>query len=196
MATWNGAVAASADDATELNGNMTVAGVTLNANSTTQFIGLRFPSCPIPNGSTINSAVITVDVQNNTNDDPDLNIKCQLGNAAQFAATSNDITNRSKTTSSTQWTESSILSGTHNTPNFAATLEEAVSHGSWAANQALGVFFLPRQNSSALTIFAHDNGSRYVTIWVDYTEPASGDGAMSKTARTRLATKVGGLLTA
>lgn len=171
MATWNGAVAQSADDATELNGTMNRTGTTLNANSTTQFIGLRFASCPIPPGSTISSAVITVNVQNTTNDDPDVNIKCQLGDAAAFGTGSNDITNRSKTTAATQWTATAILAGTENTPNFATVVQEVVNDGGWAINNALGVFFLPRNNSSALTIFSYDNGSNWATIAVDYTPP-------------------------
>jgi hypothetical protein len=61
MATWSGACGASADDANQNGTAMSLTAV-MSVTSATHYLGVRFQNVTVPQGATINSATLTVDV--------------------------------------------------------------------------------------------------------------------------------------
>jgi len=198
MATWSGTVGTSADDAAQApDTSVSLTGTVMNANSPSQGAGMRWQNVTIPQGATINSATLTINVVNTSFDDPDVNIWGQAAdNAAAFAATNNNISSRTSTTATVTWTASSIGSGAKNAPELKPVIQEITDRAGWTSGNALVLIVWGRSGASLLRWNQYDNGSGAASLSIDYTAPAPASGAMPKTARTRLATKVGGLLTA
>lgn len=178
MATWSGTIAASADDAAQApDTSVSITGTVMNANSTSQGAGMRWPNVTIPQGSTINSATLTITVVNTSFDDPDVNIYGQAAdNAAAFAATNNNVSSRTSTTAVVTWTASSIGAGAKNAPDLKTVVEEIVGRAGWSSGNALALIVWGRSGASLLRWNQYDNGSGAASLNIDYTEPPAGSG--------------------
>ncbi|HOU40323.1 MAG TPA: hypothetical protein PK829_03545 [Promineifilum sp.] len=173
MTTLTRAVAASADDAVELSGVMTLNGVNLNANSAGQNIGLRFANVTIPAGATITAAYLTLNVVSTSYDDPNLTIRGSgEATTTTFTSTTNDITTRFKTAATVTWNAGSIGAGARNSPDLSAILAEILAIPGWASGNAINFYLFPNAGS-ALRVYAYDNGSNAPQLTIDYTEPAA-----------------------
>jgi hypothetical protein len=191
---FNAAIAASADDAQQATTTVAITGVTIIVDGAGNWLGFRFQNVTIPQGSAINAATMSVYVQSGATDDPDVDIYCEAAdNAATFAATANNISNRARTTAKTNWTAANIGTAWRTTPDFAAVVQEVTDRAGWASGNALAVIF-DGLSASALRVRAYDNGAEYATITIDYTAPSSGN-ATARTARARLTSLIGGGLT-
>ena len=197
MATWSGTIAASADDAVQApDTSVSITSVVMNANSASQGAGMRWQNVTIPQGSTINSATLTINVVNTSFDDPDVNIYGQAAdNAAAFAATNNNVSSRTATTATVTWTATSIGAGAKNAPELKTVIQEITDRAGWSSGNALALIIWGRSGASLLRWNQYDNGSGAASLSIDYTDPPAAT-VGSKTARVRLGTKVGGLLTA
>jgi hypothetical protein len=192
MATFTATVAASADDAQESDHVNTTNGTTLNANFAHQIIGLRFTGATVPPGSTINSSKLTLNLPNATWDDPDVTIRgAGEANPAAFTTDTDHLTNRLKTSAAVTWTATAIGTGARDTPELKTLVEEMTAIPGWASGNAMA-FYITGSAASLLRIYGYDNGSGAAQLTIDYTPPAGAAG--SKVRRTRLSTKVGGLL--
>ena len=197
MATWSGTIAASADDAAQApDTSVSITSVVMNANSASQGGGMRWPNVTIPQGATINSATLTITVLNTSFDDPDVSIYGQAAdNAAAFAATNNNVSSRTSTTATVTWTATSIGAGAKNAPELKTVIQEITDRAGWSSGNALALIIWGRSGASLLRWNQYDNGSGAASLSIDYTDPPAAT-VGSKTARVRLGTKVGGLLTA
>lgn len=195
MATFNGTVAASSDDARQVSGGtMELTGGYPNTNGSAVWVGFRFTNVTIPQGSTINSASIILAIL--ANDDPDLDIYGNdVDDAATFTSTAYNISDRALTTAKVNWTASNIGAyATKSSPDIASIIQEIVDRAGWASGNDIVILF-DSLSSSYINFKAYDSGegsSAYPKITIDYTEPAGG--ANPKTGRIRLTTRVGGVL--
>ncbi len=174
MTTLTRSVAASADDAVENSGAMSLTATNLNANSASQIIGLRFSNITIPAGATITAATLTVNITSSSYDDPNVTIRGSgEANTTPFTTTANDITDRYKTSAAVTWSATGIGSGAKDAPDLAAIISEIVATPGWASGNALNLYLLGN-SGSALRVYAYDNGSNAPQLAIDYTEPAAG----------------------
>ena len=134
MATWSGACGQSADDAYQSTTTVSLT-ASMYITSTTRYIGVRFPNVTVPQGATINSSTLTVNVVT-TNERDTPNGSTWYGelssNAAAFTTTASDITNRPLTSANLVWSGSSIGSGDHNL-TVTSLVQEIVNQGGWAS---------------------------------------------------------------
>lgn len=129
--------------------------------------GERWQTVPVPAGATINSATITVYVIDTTDDNPECLIYFQNGDAAAFSEVSDtDITDRTRTGSSTTWSTTDVGSGWVESPDLATPLGQVITDGDWAEDYNLAAIIDGRPGNVA-------NKTLYVRMW-DYTGNAHG----------------------
>jgi len=174
MTIFNTAIAASSDDAREVGaGTTAIADTFLHTGvATGVLVGLRFTGVTIPQGATINSAILTLR-SSASNDDPDLDIYGQAAdNAATFTTSSYNISGRTRTTAKTNWTASNVgLAQLVDSPDFKSVVQEIVDRPGWSSGNALVVITISL-SASTLAFRAWDQGSTPPEITIDYTPPA------------------------
>lgn len=172
MAIFNTAIAASSDDAREVGaGTVSITDTFLHTGVATGIlVGLRFTGVTIPQGATINSAILTI--RTASNDDPDLDIYGQAAdNAATFTTSSYNISGRTRTTAKTNWTASNVgLAQLVDSPDFKSVVQEIVDRPGWSSGNALVVITISL-SASTLAFRAWDQGSTPPEITIDYTPP-------------------------
>lgn len=175
MATWNGTITASSDDAREDSGSMVLTGANFTIQATYHYAGLRFLNVTIPQGDTINSATVTVEITSAAYDDPDVDIYAEdTDDAATFTTSASDISGRTPTTAVVQWTAGSIGGGVQVSPDIAAVIQEIVSRPGWASGNDIVIIFKGR-STNPFRFYAYDNGAgTYATLDVTYTAGSSG----------------------
>lgn len=175
MTLFSATIVASADDAQEAAGTVTIDGGALNANNATGYIGLRFQNVTIPAGATINTATMDVYLVSGSFDDPDVTIYGHdTDDAGAFTTSSNDISGRTATTATASWDASGLGTGVKTTPDFASVIQEIVDRGGWASGQDIVIILKGDDAGTLLRIRAYDSGSGdYATIDIDYTAAAA-----------------------
>lgn len=174
MAIFNGAVTQSSDDAGESgNGTVTIDGTTIGSGGGATWAALRFQNVTIPPGSIINSAVVDLWFTSTPNSSPNHDIYCQAAdNAATFAASSNNISGRPRTTAKTPWTATSIGTGNQNTPDLAAAVQEVIDRDGWSSGNALAIVFDAIASGDGIVFAAYDHATLAApAITIDYTPP-------------------------
>jgi hypothetical protein len=196
MTTYSSSIAAGDDDAVETGGTMNLSQTSLNANSTGQYIGLRFPGVTIPQGSTINSAVLSCFLISTSYDDPLLVIYADdTDNSAAMTTATNNISSRTSTTATVAYSGTGLGTGYKDTPDIKTVIQEITDRGGWSSGNALTLILNATSSASLYRIRSYEgNSSQAATLTVDYTPPAAG-GAGSKTRRIRLTSRIGGSLT-
>jgi hypothetical protein len=141
-------VSASSDDAEErADGSITLTSSDLELvlESNVQTVGMRFNGITIPQGANITSAFIQFQTDETTSDDTTLTIHGQAGgNALTFTTFANDITNRTLTGASVEWTPQPWLTvkeagPDQQTPNIAPVIQEIVNQQDWSAGNSLAI---------------------------------------------------------
>ncbi len=109
-----------------------------------QQVGMRFLSLNIPQGANISEAYVQFTVDAVTNDNPcNLIISGEaVDDAAQFASTSNDISNRTKTTASVSWTPPDWQSvgdrgPSQKTVNISSIIQEIVNRPGYSPSSSI-----------------------------------------------------------
>ncbi len=118
-----------------------------NSSQGTQIVGMRFNNLNIPQGAVISDAYITF-----TSDDPDggnpsnsssttVSIAGQdVDNALTFSTSSNNISSRTTTSASVNWSPSSWTTGTtYNTPSLATIVKEIVDRPGWSSGNSMAM---------------------------------------------------------
>ena len=178
MPTLSISVAASADDAQETSGTMNLTGAALNANATTQISGLRFTGVTVPPGSTISSATLELYLPSGSYDDPDVTIRGSgAADVDAFTTTTNDITNRPKTSAAVTWTASAIGTGPRTTPELKSLVEETIAVPGWASGNDMAFYIQGNNAGSLLRWGAVDGTDPAAALSITYTPPASGQAA-------------------
>jgi hypothetical protein len=158
--------------------------------STKQITGIRFPNVNLPQGSTISKAYIQFAVDElyaNTSNTANITIKAQKGDAATYAATTNNISSRTYTTANATWATQAwtVLdqrTATQQTPDLSALIKEAIQTG-WASGNAIAFSFSTATNGYA-TAWALDraNSANYIPeLVIEYTvtQPPTGGGKLT-----------------
>lgn len=178
MTVLNLQVLASSDDARESGaGAVAINGATLALSSGSAWLGFRFNSVTIPQGSTINSAGLEVYVDSTAADDPDVDIYCEdADDAGTFTTGANDISSRSLTTAKTNWSAGGVGAGFKTAGDITSAVQEVINRGGWSSGNDLVVIF-DSLSSSNLTIRAYDsNPAEAATLVIDYTDAGGGGG--------------------
>jgi len=169
MATFNFAPAASADDALEAGGSMTLNGASIAVSATTRYYGLSLDTSatPIAQGTTISSAILSYTV---------VGVSQifliwkghKVIDSAQFAGSANNISNRysgAPTTASTTEASAGVAGGTRRTVDLTAITQELVNQASWASTSRL-TYIAKGDTGVDVTIRAWDNGADWATLVV------------------------------
>jgi len=135
-------VSANNDDAEERvsNGDMSRGSSDLELGhdgSVQQIVGMRFRSVNIPQGASINSAYIEFEVDETDSGTTNLVIYGEDEDSPnQFENNDDNISERTKTSASVDWTPSAWGSRNdlHQTSDIAAIIQEIVNRSGWSAN--------------------------------------------------------------
>lgn len=150
--------------------------------NTFDWFGLRFQSVTIPNGATINSAVIVFTAQA-TSTGPVANSITIYGEdedtTTTFAETTNNISNRTTTTQSVSWAaeQSWIRNVTFESPDLSAIVQEIVDRASWASGNHLSILMDQTGQSNDRDAWAFDGApGKAPVLQITYTtQRAVGD---------------------
>lgn len=156
MATFSTSVAATADDCTEFVGSFfddaeSIFGLLAAGRSVDPLdvhSGLRFNSVAIPQGSTINSATITLYNQFTQDDSLTLSVRWYAwaaDDAGQFTSGGNLPSTVGKTTAFTAFTQGTATPA-NISHNVASVLQEIVNRGGWVSGN--DVNFIAFENGS------------------------------------------------
>lgn len=108
-----------------------------------QEVGIRFRNVVVPNGAIITNAYIQFTCDETANSSGSLTIKGEdEDNASIFTTTSNNISNRSNTTTSVNWTPSTWntvgeAGSAQRTPDLTSIVQEIVDRGGWSSGNAM-----------------------------------------------------------
>jgi hypothetical protein len=163
MPTFTGAVSQSSDDAwQDTTDTVFISSVELANNAADEWIGARYQIVAIPNGATIISAFLTLEIDHSDKNDAEGAWYCQAADSAsEFSATANDISSRSRTSASVAWTTNDLGSaGTIiTTPDLAAPVQEVINRAGWASGNSL-VFIYGHTSTEALQVASFDHTTR------------------------------------
>lgn len=104
-----------------------------------QSVGLRFQDIGIPQGATITSAALEFIASTTDNSAAALTIKAEANdNPDSYAGTANNITGRSYTGASVNWSPDPWVVGTvYQSPDLSALVQEVVNRPGWCGNNAM-----------------------------------------------------------
>lgn len=148
----------------------------------TRNIGLRFTGVTIPQGSTINSAIIRF----RDDDTKTVNLVARIrgiaeDNTAEFVLSPEDSARtRTKTTAVVNWsaTINQSTGSNRDTPDITSIVQELVNRVGWVSGNAMA-FYLDDNGSPSghyLSVNEYDDNPSYSAILiVDYTEPDPGE---------------------
>jgi len=179
LATLNLQVAASADDALETSGGSCDPTQTVQWVGGTGWVGLRWVAA-IPQGSTINSATLTVYCHGASDDDAHFNIWGEdVDDAPQFTTGNSNISSRTLTAAEVDWDEAATGTG-WKSPSGAVTaiVQEVVGRPGWSSGNGL-VIILEGQTDCLYSPRAWDysDNTYGAKLDIDYT-PATGAAAL------------------
>ncbi|HLO31533.1 MAG TPA: SBBP repeat-containing protein, partial [Anaerolineales bacterium] len=142
------AVAAGSDDAEQSASgsvSLTSSDLELVRDSNNQTVGVRFTGVSVPQGATIVNASLQFAVDETTSEATSLTIQAEASdNAATFAATSNNISGRPRTSASATWTPAAWntvdqAGPDQRTPDLATVIQEVVNRSGWTAGNAMAI---------------------------------------------------------
>lgn len=171
MSTKNYVLAASADDAREVAGTVTLTDSNIAMTAGTHYAGFSYDTSadPIAQGAPITSATWTFTPQNTSNDTPGgMIIKGEkVVNSAQFTTGASNISNRynnNPTTASVTDSGTDVGTGARN-EDVTAIVQELVNQASWGATSRI-TLPIKGAGGTVLSIKAYDGGSSYPTLQV------------------------------
>jgi uncharacterized repeat protein (TIGR01451 family) len=166
-------VLASSDDAEQSvnSGTTDVNDASLNmpyevgSSTVQQYTGLRFQGVTIPQGATITNAKIVFTAADAGSTTVNLTIKGQAAdNAATFTISTNDISSRSQTTASVNWSSVPAWSAGESgadttTPALTSIVQEIVNRAGWSSGNSMAFVLSNNGTSSPNTRLAagYDN---------------------------------------
>ncbi|OMH33723.1 PilC/PilY family type IV pilus protein [Motiliproteus sp. MSK22-1] len=189
-------VSSGNDDAEEKvsNGDMnrTSTDLELMHESSEQIVGIRFDSVDIPVGSTIVSAKITFEIDeehSESSDDVSIRISAQdSDDPVSFGSSDNNISGsgRPKTTANTSWTitTSPAVNNDLITPDLTSLVQEVVDRSGWAPNNAM-VFILEHISGDGVRWVESYNGESGSAPLLEITYESGTSGTTNQTTGLR-----------
>jgi PKD repeat protein len=110
-----------------------------------QTVGMRFNGVEIPQGATITNAYVQFQVDEADSEETSLQIRGQdTDNAATFSSSSNNISNRPKTTASVSWAPPpwnsvGAAGPDQRTPDISWVIQEIVDRSGWGSGNSLAI---------------------------------------------------------
>lgn len=189
MTTIDMTVAASADDAHEdstgANFSSTATGVNCTSHTSPGTAnrayngGFRFVlSAAIPSGTTIDAGYVTISAVSTALDDANVNIWGEQSSDAVNFSTNADVTSRTTTTASVQWSADALGTSPVNSPSIVAILQELVNdYGGLALGAAIVIIFKGRTDAvKNFQAMAEDHASGApAVLHIEFTAPAGGN---------------------
>lgn len=177
MTTLNLQVSASSDDAIEnASGSVTLTGTTMVFNNAAFWIGYRFLSVTIPQGSTINSATLQYYVVNTSRDDNEHDVYGQAAdNAGTFTTTTNDISSRTRTTAKVTVTADAVGVGFYSVTGLAGVVQEITDRAGWVSGNALALIMDALVTPNLGPDTWDNNPAQAAKLDIDYTAPSAGE---------------------
>ncbi len=175
MSIYNATITASSDDARETGGSVALTGANITFQANNHYGGLRFVNVTIPQGSTINSATLTVTLPSGSFDDPNLTIWAHdTDDAPTFTTGASDVSGRAATTATTTWAATNLGTGAKTSPSLAGVIQEIINRPGWAGGNDLALI-LKGNATDAFRFNAQDGGGAdYATLNIDYTTGGGG----------------------
>jgi hypothetical protein len=180
MTSFERQVAESTDDAyqSSVGATANVTNVSIVIANADQYAGFRFPNVTIPQGSTINSAYVDIVHPQSADLTAKMDLYCQLGNAAVFAAATNNISERTRTAASVFWNATVPGTGYQSSPSLLSIVQEAISHGGWVSGYALAVIMIGKTGANWRGRSYDSGDGQGAKLYVDYTAPSGGKPAI------------------
>ena len=139
-------VAQGSDDAEQLGTTVTIGDTDL-AFFQSRWVGMRFQNVTIPNGATINTAIIEFTSQGgDTGTSGEMEIYCEdIDDSPTFTGASDNVGGRTLTTDFTSWenAETWINNNTHDSADFTSAVQEVINRAGWASGNDISVIFKP-----------------------------------------------------
>jgi len=154
-----------------------------------QIVGTRFTGLAIPQGATINSAYLEFETAETDTGTTNLVIYGEdIDDASAFAAAANDISNRTTTTASVNWSPGAwnTVNELHQTPDLSAIIKEIIDRPGWVSGNDLVITIEPGagcvDTNCQRTAESFDGEAGAATLLVvDYT--VGGSGSICETYR-------------
>lgn len=171
-------VSQSSDDAEQ---NLTTGSVNLtssdleliNDNGVDQEVGIRFQNITIPQGATITNAYIEFIADGASSGTTNLNFYGEVAdNAAVFAATTNNITGRTKTSATVAWSNVpawTVSGQTQQTPNLTSIIQEIINRAGWLSGNSLAVIVNGTTGSLRKAVSYNGNAASAALLVIQYT---------------------------
>lgn len=179
MATKNFTLNASADDAMEISGTVTLNGANGVVSAAARYAGFSFETAadPVAQGAVITSAIFTYRPASLATDDPDMTVKGhKVVNSAQYSTGSNNISARysgNPTTASVSDIGSSVGVGARDV-DVTGIVQELVNQGGWSGTSRIGLIFRGNSGSANGSMVFFDNGSNFATLTVVVADAGAG----------------------
>ena len=170
-------ISAGTDDAEQkAGGGMALGSGDLNLTkdgSAVMTVGMRFNGVTIPAGATITKAYVQFQADEVQSVATSLTIRAQVGNAATFAGTSQNITNRTLTTQTVgwapvAWTAVGQRTVAQQTPDLKTVLQQVVS-GTWASGNSLALVITGTGERTAESF--EGGAAKAPVLHIEYTVP-------------------------
>ena len=169
-------VAAGTDDGYELSdGSVTLGSTSANCNASQPIIGMIIRDVPAGQGDDIDEARVNVYCISSANDTPNLTIRAER-QPANLAATTNNLSSRTKTAAGVAWNQNLASSGAqyHATPDIAEVIQEVVDAPGWTAGDDIAIFFIDNGAGGLLRISMRDSGAtQEPELYLAWTEASS-----------------------
>jgi type IV pilus assembly protein PilY1 len=183
----SGQVAASADDAGESAGTVTIDGVSVLVDATNEYAGMRFQAVAVPKAAVITSAWLSLAVIS-ASDDPNHTIYGEDANdSAAFTTGASNISARSATSATVTWTSLGMAGATtpdtfFSTPELKTIVQEIVDRAGWASGNDMSLIIQGSADGARDLAFELFDGDslRAPKLEIVYVNPAGGKGTGGK----------------
>ncbi|MCK5686908.1 DUF2341 domain-containing protein, partial [bacterium] len=157
------------DDAEEDSGSMMLSNSPISIGKDPYTCGFRFQNIAIPQGATITSAYIEFKAKSGTSSACDVDIFADdIANSLQPTSTANDLSSRTKTTSTVNWTPGTWSGDTlYQSPDIKDIVSELVAIPAWISGNAMTFLFEYNAGSDLRESYDHADGfpARLVIEW-------------------------------
>ena len=121
--------------------------------------GFRFTNITVPQGATVNSAILQCYSDNANWDDPSVDIYAEdTDNSRDFVANP-DVVNRPKTGAFVNWQAINLGIGYHSTPNIGSTVQEVINRSGWTSGNALTILVKGKDDTRDFRCIAAEGGA-------------------------------------
>ncbi|MCP5152286.1 MAG: VWA domain-containing protein [Chromatiales bacterium] len=158
-----------------------------------QIVGLRFRDVRIPQGVTIQRAVVEFVPAVASTTTTSLSVRAQAADDADaFTTTANDIDGRPRTTAAVTWTPPAWDVGTsQQTPDLAAVVQEVVDRAGWCGGNDIAIIIESAGDGGPRSAVSFDGDPAFAPVLrVDFdpnTPLAAGEGCIEQSVQSQVA---------